>query len=112
MFVIFRPDPVHNSICLQYVFRAKHFFGVLVLAVGPQEFPNNRLAALFRVAAGRGLHLEQYTLLVRFFFRLNSPANAYQDSQQKNLFHRIFSHRLRIAFGRFGGILDPVSKTG
>ena len=74
MFVIFGPDPVDNSICLQYVLWAKHFFRVLVLAIGAQNFAGNRLAALFRIAAGRGLHLEQYTLLVRFFFSLNRAA--------------------------------------
>src|SRR5258708_26729592 len=107
MFVIFRADPVDDWIRVQYVLRAEHFFRVLVLAIGAQDFAHPRLAPLFRIPAGRRLHLEQHALFVRLLFCLNRPDDPYQYSRQKNLLHCRFSHPLSADFMRFIDLLLP-----
>src|SRR5258708_20270403 len=107
MFAIVRPDSVSASIRLQYVLRAEHFFRVLVLAIGAQDFAHHGLAPLFRVPAGRRFHLEQHALFVRLLFCLNRPDDTYQYSRQKNLLHCRSSHPFSADFMRFIDLLLP-----
>ncbi len=44
MLVVLRPDPVRDPRCLQYVFLAQNFLGVLVLAVRAKDFAGDGLA--------------------------------------------------------------------
>ena len=47
MLGIHRTNVVHDALSLQNILLTQHLFGILVLAVGAQDFTRDALAALF-----------------------------------------------------------------
>jgi hypothetical protein len=65
MLVVFRSDPVDQTVGLENIFVAEDFLGLCVLPVCSENLAGNRLVTFLRVTTGLGIHLHQYTLLVR-----------------------------------------------